>query len=135
MRNKPIILKLGGSVITSKTEPFRAKPKVVDQIAKEVASAKCEKLIIVHGGGSFGHPMAKKYKIHEGFHYPDQIKGFSETHKAMEQLNQIVISAFLKENIPVISIPPSSCVITNRGKITKFDIPVREYVRKGFITR
>lgn len=133
MRNRPIILKLGGSVITSKNELFKAKTEVVDQIAKEVASAKCDHLVIVHGGGSFGHPIAKKYKIHKGFRHPNQIIGFSETHKAMEQLNQIVIDAFLRKKIPVISIPPSSCVTTSRGRITEFNIPVREYIKKGFI--
>lgn len=133
MRNRPIILKLGGSVITSKNELFKAKPEVIDQIAKEVASAKRKNLVIVHGGGSFGHPVAKKYKIHKGFRHPNQIMGFSETHKAMEQLNQIVIGAFLRQRIPVISIPPSSCVTTNRGIITVFNIPVREYLKKGFI--
>ena len=35
----------------------------LSRISKEIADSSFDKLIIVHGAGSFGHPSAKKYEI------------------------------------------------------------------------
>lgn len=40
------------------------------------------------GGGSFGHPMARKYAVKEGYKSPSQSLGFSKTHQAMVALNK-----------------------------------------------
>ena len=77
------ILKLGGSVITHKDKFFSPNHDNIVRLAKEVAISKQKSLIIVHGGGSFGHPVAKKYAISEGLKNSNQLIGFSETHQAM----------------------------------------------------
>ncbi|KKU16180.1 MAG: hypothetical protein UX25_C0041G0012 [Candidatus Woesebacteria bacterium GW2011_GWC2_45_9] len=37
---KLILIKLGGSVITDKTKPFTAKPKIIKRLALEIKGAK-----------------------------------------------------------------------------------------------
>jgi isopentenyl phosphate kinase len=62
------IIKIGGSVATfkEKIKPI-FREKIVSQLAKEFSdyrdSHKKESFILVHGAGSFGHPLAKKYDL------------------------------------------------------------------------
>ncbi len=119
---KPVILKIGGSAITDKAEPLAAKTEIINRLAEEIKRADLDNLIIVHGGGSFGHPTAAKYGIKEGYKDdPTQKLGFAETHHVMTVLNGLVMDALIWHEVPAISIAPSSCIITENGKIKFFD--------------
>lgn len=118
---KSIILKIGGSVITNKSGELAAKTQDIDRLAGEIQNAAVENLIIVHGGGSFGHPLAEKYKIKEGYVEELQKIGFSETHHVMTVLNGLLMDALVWHNVPAVSITPSSCVITENGRIERFE--------------
>src|SRR3972149_3516492 len=118
---KPVILKIGGSVITDKNGDLAAKTEVINRLAEEVAKANVKNLIVVHGGGSFGHPTAQKHGIKEGFKHDRQRIGFAETHHVMTVLNGLVMDAFVWHEIPAVSIAPSSCVITENGRIKQFE--------------
>ena len=55
-----IILKFGGSLITDKKSEI---PKVRNRALEKISSVlrnKKKNMIIVHGAGSYGHPIAKK---------------------------------------------------------------------------
>jgi isopentenyl phosphate kinase len=121
LKSKPTILKLGGSAITHKAKPLTANQQTIEKLAQEIAEAKIPRLIILHGGGSFGHPLAKKYAIDEGFQNPSQIIGFAETHEAMTVLNGLVVKALIRYNIPAVGVAPSSFVVTKLGRIEKLD--------------
>jgi isopentenyl phosphate kinase len=117
----PILLKIGGSVITDKTGELSAKTKIINRLAEEIKKANLRNLIIVHGGGSFGHPMAKKYSIKQGYKKETQKVGFAETHHVMTVLNGLFMDALIWHNIPAVSITPLSCIITNNGRIQFFN--------------
>ena len=93
-RLTPIIVKLGGSVITVKEREFTPDTRIIERVAQELASAMPQSLIVIHGGGSFGHPVAKKYRVIEGYHTPEQLLGFSKTRQAMMALNKLLIDTF-----------------------------------------
>jgi len=118
---KPVVLKIGGSVITDKDGDLAAKTEVINRLAEEVAKANVKNLIVVHGGGSFGHPTAEKHGIKGGFTQDGQRIGFAETHHVMTVLNGLVMDAFVWHEIPAVSITPSSCVITDNGRIKQFE--------------
>lgn len=118
---KLVILKIGGSVITDKSGELSAKTEIINRLAEEIKKAKLDNLVIVHGGGSFGHPMAKKYGIKEGLTQESQKAGFAETHHVMTVLNGLVMDALIWHNVPAVSITPSSCIITKNGRIRLFD--------------
>ena len=133
-KTRPTILKLGGSAITHKAKPQTANLPVIDNLAHEIAEAKTPRLIIVHGGGSFGHPLAKKYAINEGFKDSSQLVGFAETHEAMTVLNGLVVKALIRHNIPAVGVAPSSFLITKQGRIEKLDISVIAKLQEmGFV--
>jgi isopentenyl phosphate kinase len=119
---KPIILKLGGSAITDKSAEATPRTEIINRLAEEIKRADLDNLIIVHGGGSFGHPAAAKYGIKDGYKEdPTQKLGFAETHHMMTVLNGLVMDSFIWHEIPALSIAPSCCFMTDNGKIKYFD--------------
>jgi isopentenyl phosphate kinase len=132
---RPIILKIGGSAITDKTGELAAKTDIINRLAEEIKRADLDNLIIVHGGGSFGHPTAKKYGIKDGYKQePTQKLGFAETHHVMTVLNGLVMDALIWHEIPAISLAPSSCLITENGKVKMFDETVLKAMAKMVFT-
>lgn len=132
---KPTILKLGGSVITHKDRPFTANVPAMRRLAEEVAEAKIQQLIVVHGGGSFGHTLAKKYAIKEGFRgEASQLLGFAKTHRTMITLNNMVLEALIQHNMPAVTIAPSSFIVSKSGRIEKMTCePLKRLLNMGFV--
>lgn len=128
---RPIILKLGGSAITDKAEEATPRTDIINRLAEEIKRADLDNLIVVHGGGSFGHPTAAKYGIKDGYKEdPTQKFGFAETHHMMTVLNGLVMDAMILHEIPALSIAPSSCFVTENGKVKFFDETVMQRVAK-----
>jgi isopentenyl phosphate kinase len=132
---RPIILKLGGSAITDKTAEASPKTQIINRLAEEIKRADLDNLIVVHGGGSFGHPTAAKYGIKDGYKEdPTQKFGFAETHHMMTVLNGLVMDALIWHEIPAISVAPSSCVVTENGRVKFFDETVFKSMAKLIFT-
>jgi isopentenyl phosphate kinase len=128
------VLKIGGSVITDKNGELAAKTDEINRIAEEIQKANAQDLVLVHGGGSFGHPYAQRYGLKEGFKEESQKMGFSETHHVMTVLNGLVMDALVWHGVQAISITPSSCLITENGRIKDFaDVPLKRYLNMGFM--
>jgi len=129
---RPVILKLGGSAITDKTVVASPKNEVIDRLAGEIKRADLDNLIVIHGGGSFGHPIAAKYGIQGGFKEDDltQKFGYAETHHMMTVLNGIVMDAFIVHEVPAVSVAPANCVVTENGRIKGFDEAVLKAMSK-----
>ena len=128
------VLKLGGSVITDKDQAMTPDEGNIRRLCEEVKAAWPTPLIIVHGGGSFGHPVAKKYGIAEGFTSERQVLGFTRTHQAMVALNTIIVDTLLDLGIPAISVTPSTFVMTRDGRIEDMSLDiVGRLVVKGML--
>lgn len=86
--------KLGGSVITDKSKPFSYRPDVVSALSEEIASSD-QKVVVVHGGGSFGHVVAKQHGIgSDGGEAP--AVGVAQTRGAMYELNRLVCKTMME---------------------------------------
>ena len=131
---KLTILKIGGSVITDKNKELAARTEVINRLAEETQKACVKNLIIVHGGGSFGHPTAQKYGIKEGLREEAQKVGFAETHHVMTVLNGLVMDALVWHSVPAFSVTPSCCVVTENGRIKFFEVAVlKSLLNMGFV--
>lgn len=132
-QTQPIILKIGGSVITDKDGELAARTDIINQLAEEIAKAKPHRLILVHGGGSFGHPTAQKWNLKDGFKEPGQMLGFAETHHVMTVLNGLVMDALVWHEVSAVSVAPSCGFLTENGRIKSFDCTMVEKMMKmGF---
>ena len=113
-KNKDLlIIKLGGSIITFKDKPLAPNYQAIEKLASIIKNLKkLYKIIIVHGGGSFGHYWSVKYDIHtQPFTYDDE--GISRVNESMVRLNQIIIEKFISTNLKPFSIHASSFVFNN----------------------
>jgi isopentenyl phosphate kinase len=118
-----LIVKLGGSVITNKKIPYKFDELATKRLAKEIFDSK-KKCVIVHGAGSFGHPLAKKYGLNEGSNGKKKLEGFSLTHSSVRNLNMKVIDVMRSAGIKAVSIPPFPITECSNGKIEKFDCEI-----------
>ncbi|MCS7120503.1 MAG: isopentenyl phosphate kinase [Nitrososphaerota archaeon] len=124
MKSNLIVLKLGGSVLTFKEKPMSPNFESIRRLSNELARALSmgsKKIILIHGGGSFGHPIACHYKIAEGFIENDQLFGFAETHAAMLSLNRLILQGLLDSGVPALGMAPSSFIMTKKGRIHLFN--------------
>ncbi|MFW9828591.1 MAG: type 2 isopentenyl-diphosphate Delta-isomerase [Candidatus Thorarchaeota archaeon] len=131
--NEIILLKLGGSLLTDKNEPFSLREEILEKCINQIIESK-KLIILIHGGGSFGHPLAKKYQITQGLNHSikDQIMGLSKTHEAMSKFNSIIINKFLEKGYPVVSIQPSSIFIQDFNEIVIKSIdPIEKFLDLG----
>lgn len=120
------ILKLGGSVITHKDQYFTPHIENIERLAGEIAEIGDRSLIIVHGAGSFGHPVAKKHSISDGLKGSDQLVGFSETHQAMTRLNQVIVDTLLEAGVPAFGVSASSMLTTKGTRLVDIDLSIIE---------
>jgi len=131
---KLTVLKLGGSVVTRKEKPLTPNLRAIKRLANEISKANVSPLVLIHGGGSFGHPVAEEYGIREGYKDPSQIMGFSKTHQAMTKLNKLIVDSLINHNIPAVEVQPSSCVVTKAGRIQNMEeSPLKKMLEMGFV--
>jgi len=133
-KDRPVIVKLGGSVITEKDRPLIPNPQAIRRLSEEIARAEVSPIVIVHGGGSYGHPIAKTYGIAEGLRDQAQLVGFSKTHEAMVSLNRLIVENLLSQGLPAFGMAPSSFIVTNKGRIQVFaEEPLTRAINTGLI--
>ncbi len=131
------IVKLGGSVISDKSKPFSFRTRIVRRIAHEIreyleAFPQCN-LIIVHGGGSFGHPLVKEYNLQKGLVDEKSLEGAALTNNAMREFCMKISRILIEAGLNVFSLQTSALFIRENG--TKFIGAkiVKETLSRGFI--
>jgi isopentenyl phosphate kinase len=109
-----ILVKLGGSLITDKSVPFSYRGNVVSSLGGEIASSR-KRVVIVHGGGSFGHTVAKKYGLSSN-HFSSRSDGVGETRKAMYDLNGLVCKSLLDAGVSPYVFAPFDLLLRGRTR-------------------
>jgi len=84
------IVKVGGSLITRKSEPMSADVEAMSEVSRALSRA--GRLVVVHGGGSFGHSVALSRGLSSSGASRDA-EGASATRLAMHELSTL----FLRE--------------------------------------
>lgn len=129
---KIILIKLGGSVITDKSKPYTARPEIIKQLAAEIKICwdKGYRFLVAHGGGSFPHTSAAKYKTTEGLFNKQSVFGLAVVQQDAIAINRIVNKIFLEEGLPVLSFAPSSFTLAgNKNLLEIFASPIIEALK------
>src|SRR5215211_4782026 len=131
-----VFLKLGGSLITDKTQPYTPRLDIIEDVALQISTALQDypdlRLVIGHGSGSFGHVAASEYHTRDGLlprasplihRERDQTeenywKGFAEVWYQASALNRLVMKALNKTNVPSVALPPSANIIASDGQVS-----------------
>lgn len=131
------VLKLGGSVLTDKTAYMKADERNILALAGmlgKVWKGGTRDLILIHGAGSFGHPLVVKYRLEGGVKTPEQRLGAAITHSACARLSETVVSALNSYGIPAVSLPPSLLGKMEGGRLVKFNRkPVDDLLSLGYL--
>jgi isopentenyl phosphate kinase len=104
------ILKLGGSVITDKDRREALDGPALDRAADAVADALAgdlSDLVIVHGGGSFGHHHASEHGVSKTDGSGDAGAAV-EIHGAMKTLSDFVLARLHDRDVPAVPVHPFS---------------------------
>jgi isopentenyl phosphate kinase len=112
-----ILIKLGGSIITNKEKPLSPRKKTIDNIAKQLKKIS-EPMIIVHGGGSFGHYWSVKYDMHTKPSKYDY-HGVAIVKNSMIELNKIILDSFAKNKLNPYCLPPTDFMSGNNSITSK----------------
>lgn len=133
-----VFLKLGGSLITDKTQEETLRAEVLNRLANEIREALSNKpglqLVLGHGSGSFGHVAANKYGTRQGVRGKDQWLGFADVSSAAARLNALVRESLVLGNVPVISLQPSASAECRKGRIVKMSTkPVKSAIAVGIV--
>jgi isopentenyl phosphate kinase len=114
------VVKLGGSAITDKSVAFSYRERVVRALGRAMASSGLP-IVVVHGGGSFGHTVARKYGLSSKSSSPSP-DGVSETRRAM-----LMLDAKVCASLQVVGLHPYS--------FSPFTLLDREEGGRAFIER
>ncbi len=128
-----ILIKLGGSVITDKSEYHKFNKETVARLADEIRRSGQE-VMIVHGAGSFGHVLAKEYSIQDGYFDDRQIPAAARIMCDTRELSSMVVEELLGAGIPAVSVPPGSCFVMEDGElIVDNEEPLRRLEELGIM--
>ena len=127
------LIKLGGSIITDKREYRRFNADTVRRLCREIKDSGQE-VIIVHGAGSFGHVLAKKYDLNAGNRNAEQIPAVAQVCYDVRDLDSMIVKELNEAGIPAVSVPPGSCfVMEDRRLIIENDEVLRRFVELGIM--
>ena len=118
-----ILIKFGGSVITDKSRYRTFNADTVRRLCREIKESG-EKVIVVHGAGSFGHVLAQESHLNEGFSDKSQIPAVAQVCYDMRDLNSMIIKELNDAGLPAISVPTGSCFMMEERKLIMNDTEV-----------
>ncbi|MFQ5711182.1 MAG: isopentenyl phosphate kinase, partial [Candidatus Geothermarchaeales archaeon] len=72
---------------------------------------------IVHGAGSFGHPIVSRTEIHRGISRPGQLLAFAETQRWQNHWNVLITTALQREGLAAIPCQASSHAVMEAGRL------------------
>jgi isopentenyl phosphate kinase len=113
MVKRTVVVKLGGSVITDKKVDRFYRGEVVRELGRCIAESR-ERVVVVHGGGSFGHVVAKRHGL-SGSYARRSPDGVGETRLAMHELDALVCDSLLAGGVKPYAFSPFP-LLTAAGK-------------------
>lgn len=132
------ILKIGGSVLTDRTvERPAVRTHLLGSIAREIVAAWQAggfRLLLVHGAGSFGHPIVKRTGVDRGIRTSGDRLAFAETQRLQTVLNGIVVGSLVRAGLPAFPFQASANAVLEAGSIRSFALePVLELLEWGMV--
>ena len=130
---EPVLLKLGGSVLTRKDSEGEIREEMIDRIGREIAARKNLPLLIIHGAGSCGHPEAVKYGLSAGLS-SGNLAGVGVTHQAVSRLNAALVASLRREGCEAVGIHPFHAAYAENGRLVSMETrQIREMITRTMV--
>jgi isopentenyl phosphate kinase len=128
------VLKLGGSIITDKDLPETVDSDAIERSVDVIAGALSseERLVVVHGAGSFGHHYAAKHGVSssEGTYDASAV---TEIHRSMSDLSERIVDALHERGIEALPIRPLSVASRTDGDLQFPSEQIAAMLAGGFV--
>ncbi|MGP8078661.1 MAG: isopentenyl phosphate kinase [Thermoplasmata archaeon] len=133
---RPVVLKLGGSLVTRKREVEKLRPKVIARVAAELATVRDVPLVLLHGAGSFGHPGAKRF----GLARPplprekptERTRGAAIVSAEVRRLHLALLRELVRAGLAPLSTPMATHARNRAGSLVAIDAtPIEEALARG----
>ncbi len=122
---RPVIVKLGGSVITRKREVERLRPKILARLARELVDGASGPLVVLHGAGSFGHPGARRFGLAQapapGSGDRQRVRGAAVVAAEVRRLHVAVLRALIAAGGNPTSVPMATHAYNRTGELVALD--------------
>ena len=118
-----ILIKFGGSVITDKSRYRTFNADAVKRLCREIKESG-ERVIVVHGAGSFGHVLAKEHNLNDGFKDRSQIPAVAQVCNDVRDLSSMIVKELNDAGLPAISVPTGSCFMMDNRRLIINDASV-----------
>ena len=147
-----VFLKLGGSLITDKTQPYTVRLDKLSELSKEIrqglASMPNLRLVLGHGSGSFGHYAVKEYltplqllpnsasfgSASQNLGGEKGARGFTEVWYRASQLNRYVMESLHEAGMPAMAIQPSAGIVSKNGIVENWELaPLEAALKEGIV--
>lgn len=127
-------MKLGGSVITDKSVYRTPRLDVLVRLALEIAASR-ERIVLVHGAGSYGHVLAKKHDLLQGDDGTIARRlGAAKVHADVRELQSLVLAALADVGLPGMSVSTYDVARLTSGQISSFAYePIHETIARDFM--
>ncbi|HTT35586.1 MAG TPA: isopentenyl phosphate kinase [Thermoplasmata archaeon] len=134
-RSPPVIVKLGGSVLTRKRGPARIRPKVLSRLSAEIATSPGP-VVVLHGAGSFGHPGARRFGLARPPTSdpvdPKRMRGAAIVSAEVRSLHLAVLDALVSAGARPWSAPAGATARQAAGRLVELDVrPYRDALDRG----
>jgi isopentenyl phosphate kinase len=134
----PVVVKLGGSVLTRKREVERVRPKLLRRLAEELGRVHDVPLVVLHGAGSFGHPGARKFGLAKppepGASPARRGRGAAIVSGEVRRLHLAVIRELIRAGAAPWSVPIANHARNREGRLVSLDpAPFRAALAAGLV--
>lgn len=112
----PVLLKLGGALLTDKAGHEAVRADVVGRVAAELAAwpgVAGGRLVIAHGSGSFAHRAAAEW----GFPATFQPAAFAAVAASAARLHRVVVDALVAAGLPAVGLPGGALATLDDGRV------------------
>ncbi len=134
----PVLVKLGGSLITRKREEERVRPKVLARLCREIASVADQRVVLLHGAGSFGHSGALRFGLDRapepGAAPSDRARGAAIVSAEIRRLHLAVVRELVRAGGAPFSVPLSTHARNRGGRPAEVDASPIEAALEGGMT-
>ncbi len=127
------VIKLGGSLLTDKSTPYKLRDNIGD-IGRELRECMdtdlIESLVLIHGVGSFGHPPVLEHELYKGFKDESQLIYLTKTQNIVNNYRLTLAKNLHDAGIPVNLMHPSSMVLGEKMAVKDYNFKSL----KGFLS-
>lgn len=134
-----IVLKLGGSVITTKDSRTGAvRRSLVQRVGKVIAAYlrhPKRRLVLLHGAGAPGHRLAQRYDLASGVRGNAHKKAAAlRGQKITATLNHQITQLLKQSGVPAVTIAPPTIIAQRSGKLQSLDTTtIKKALQEGLV--